>query len=145
MANLSGHAAGNGGYRQGDPTVSFDSLLLGRRYHSKPGPRLDPTRLGLAIPAIRGPAIADTSTMAIGCTPVRPHRSSAISPLSIRLQSTTRRCVNRYSEALPLPNQMLSLPWLYFLTGAVLTAARHLSARPAAALRGDGAIEDAAV
>src|SRR5215468_2346396 len=45
MANLSGHAAGNGGYRQGDPTVSFDSLLLGRRHHSKPGPRLDPTRL----------------------------------------------------------------------------------------------------
>jgi hypothetical protein len=45
MANLSGHAAGNGGYRQGDPTVSFDSLLLGRRHHSKPGPRHRPTRL----------------------------------------------------------------------------------------------------
>src|SRR5215467_7184751 len=45
MANLSGHAAGNGGYRQGDPTVSFDSLLLGRQHHTKPGPRHGPTRL----------------------------------------------------------------------------------------------------
>ena len=29
MANLYGHAAGNGGHRQGDPTVLFDSSLLG--------------------------------------------------------------------------------------------------------------------
>ena len=29
MANLYGHEVGNGGYRQGDPTVLFDSSLLG--------------------------------------------------------------------------------------------------------------------
>ena len=45
MANLNGHQAGNGGYRQGDPTVSFDSLLLGPQHHTKPGPRHGPTRL----------------------------------------------------------------------------------------------------
>ncbi len=31
MVNLDGHAAGNGGYRQGEPTVLFDSSLLGRK------------------------------------------------------------------------------------------------------------------
>ena len=30
MANLYGHTAGNGGHGQGDPTVLFDSSLLGR-------------------------------------------------------------------------------------------------------------------
>jgi hypothetical protein len=38
MVNLDGHAAGNGGYRQGEPTVLFDSSLLGRILESARGP-----------------------------------------------------------------------------------------------------------
>jgi hypothetical protein len=86
MANLSGHAAGNGGYRQGDPTVSFDSLLLGRQHHTKPGPRHGPTRLrgedpvdplllgvvydpdDIATPGYAGPVIQDCDLPSSPCS-----------------------------------------------------------------------------